>query len=197
MACEPILYSRLRLLQTRRNSLGSKALRARQYVLLSGEKGRRASGTIMPQKMQCAAKADAAHCVGLCSVLRGLMQRAASVATLRREDHRRQVCFSSHTPSSWRWMLHLEYRKGLREGEWMIPLLRAAPFPVMIALLDGLQHALDDHLGRSLAVGCLGDDQAVLALYHVVGNNESAAHRQAVHKLAVVCPRHVFAVDGP
>lgn len=197
MACEAMACSCARLLPARRNRLGSNVLCAHQYVLLFREKGRRASGTIMPRKMQCAALADAAHCVGLCSVLRRLMQRTAFVAPLRREDYWRQVRFLSHTSSARRWMQHLECRKGLREGEWLVSLLRTAPFPMMISLLYGLQHALDDHLGRSLAVGGFGDDQAVGAFYHVVGNDESAAHRQAVHKLAVVCPRHVFAVDGP
>ena len=37
----------------------------------------------------------------------------------------------------------------------------------------------------------------MVALYHVVGDDEAAANGQAVHEIAVVGPRHVLGVDGP
>ena len=63
--------------------------------------------------------------------------------------------------------------------------------------LQRLKHALDYHLGRDLAVGGFGYDERVGAFYHVVGNDETAAHRQTVHELAVVGHSHVSSIDGP
>ena len=58
-------------------------------------------------------------------------------------------------------------------------------------LLQRLQYSLDDYLGRDLAVGSLWDDEGVLTLDDIVGDDEVAAHGQTVQELTIVGPRHV------
>ena len=65
------------------------------------------------------------------------------------------------------------------------------------AVLQGFQNSLENDLSRDFAVGSLGDDKGVGTLDDIVGDDESAAHGQAVHELGVVGPRHVLRVNSP
>ena len=63
--------------------------------------------------------------------------------------------------------------------------------------LQALQHALEHHFGAYLTVGSLGNNEAMVTLNDVVGDNQAASNRQAMHEIAIVCPTHVLAIDGP
>ena len=52
-------------------------------------------------------------------------------------------------------------------------------------------------MARDFAVGGFGDYQRALALYHLVGHNHIAAHRQAVHELGIASECHLLGGDGP
>ncbi len=63
--------------------------------------------------------------------------------------------------------------------------------------LQALQHALEHHFGAYLTVGSLGNNEAMVTLNDVVGDNQAASNRQAMHEIAIVCPTHVLAINGP
>lgn len=63
--------------------------------------------------------------------------------------------------------------------------------------LQALQHALEHHFGAYLTVCSLGNNEAMVTLNDVVGDNQAASNRQAMHEIAIVCPTHVLAIDGP
>ena len=53
--------------------------------------------------------------------------------------------------------------------------------------LKSLEHALQYHCGRDLAVGCLMDDKACRCLDHIVGDDHVAAHRDLFY---IIFTRH-------
>ena len=65
------------------------------------------------------------------------------------------------------------------------------------ALFQAFEDAFKHHLSRNFAVGSLGNHERVVALDYVVAHNHIAAHRQAVHKVAIVGKRHLFGGNGP
>ena len=54
--------------------------------------------------------------------------------------------------------------------------------------LQALKHAFEYHRAGDFAVGSLWDDDGVLALNHVIGDDQTTAYRQTVHELSVVGP---------
>ena len=54
-----------------------------------------------------------------------------------------------------------------------------------VGLGEGFEDAFEHHLAGDFAVGGFGDYQRAFALYHLIGHNHIAAHRQAVHEVGV------------
>ena len=46
-------------------------------------------------------------------------------------------------------------------------------------------------------LGGFGDDERVVTLDDIIGDDETAPYRQTVHEIAIVSPGHVLAVNCP